>query len=156
MTHFGIRERHADLAEQRAHVGKFYFRPPGGESWCDVIRRLLLDTVNRGYRGDRVLIVAYQVIVTCLRYLLERRDEQQVLDLDRANDVPNCAVTMYSLDPHAGRNGKLLAFARSGAGGRHHDQHHAGLIMWISEGAACIVFALWISLRAAALRLAGD
>ncbi len=46
--------------------------------------------------------------------------------------------------------------ARSGAGGRHPDQHQAGLIMWSSEGAACIVFALWISLRAAALRLAGD
>lgn len=46
--------------------------------------------------------------------------------------------------------------ACSGAGGRHHAQHQAGLIIRISEGAACIVFALWISLRAAALRLAGD
>ncbi len=28
LTTFGIRERHPQLSEQRAHVGKFYFRPP--------------------------------------------------------------------------------------------------------------------------------
>ena len=32
-----------------AHVGKFYFRPPGGESWCDVILRLrsLIEMITR-------------------------------------------------------------------------------------------------------------
>ena len=37
--------------EQRGHVGKFYFRPPGGESWCDVILRLrsLLEMMTREY-----------------------------------------------------------------------------------------------------------
>ena len=32
LTKLGIRQKYPDLAEQRAHVGKFYFRPPGGES----------------------------------------------------------------------------------------------------------------------------
>ena len=77
LTTFGIRERHPDLSAQRSHVGKFYFRPPGGESWCDVILRLrsVIDTMTREYRGERVLIVAHQVIVNCFRYLLERMNE---------------------------------------------------------------------------------
>ncbi|RZL32769.1 MAG: histidine phosphatase family protein [Rubrivivax sp.] len=109
LTHSGIRERFPDLFEQRRHVGKFYFRPPGGESWCDVILRLrgLLDTVTREYRRERVMIIAHQVIVNCMRYLIERLDEQQVLEIDRKGDVPNCGVTLYAFDPAAGRHGKL-------------------------------------------------
>jgi broad specificity phosphatase PhoE len=110
MTTFGIREKYPELAEQRRHVGKFYFRPPGGESWCDVILRLrsFLDMLSREHRGDRVLVVAHQVIVNCMRYLLERLDEQQILEIDRVADVPNCAITSYVFDPRAGRRGKLV------------------------------------------------
>jgi broad specificity phosphatase PhoE len=110
LTREGIRDRYPDLAEQRGHVGKFYFRPPGGESWCDVILRLrsLLDTVTREYRRERVIIVAHQVIVNCMRYLLERLDERQILDIDRQADVPNCGVTLYEFDAGLGRHGKLV------------------------------------------------
>jgi broad specificity phosphatase PhoE len=110
MTTFGIREKYPELAEQRRHVGKFYFRPPGGESWCDVILRLrsFLDMLAREHRGDRVLVVGHQVIVNCMRYLLERLDERQILAIDRLADVPNCGITSYEFDPHAGRRGKLV------------------------------------------------
>lgn len=110
LTKLGIVQKYPELGEQRAHVGKFYFRPPGGESWCDVILRLrsVVDTIVREYRGERVLIVAHQVTVHCFRYLLERMDEQQILFLDRANDVPNCSVTSYEFDPTRGKNGKLV------------------------------------------------
>jgi hypothetical protein len=40
LTRHGIQQKYPELHEQRAHVGKFYFRRPGGESWCDVILRL--------------------------------------------------------------------------------------------------------------------
>ncbi len=110
LTKFGIRQKYPDLAEQRAHVGKFYFRPPGGESWCDVILRLrsVLDTLTREHRQERVLIVGHQVTVNCLRYLFERLSEGQILDIDRRADVPNCSVTSYKFDRSAGRNGKLV------------------------------------------------
>lgn len=110
LTKVGIRQKYPELSEQRAHVGKFYFRPPGGESWCDVLLRLrsVLDTLTREYRRERVLIVAHQVIVNCLRYLLERMSEEQILEIDRGADVPNCSVTSYEFDPRAGRAGKLL------------------------------------------------
>ena len=111
LTKFGITQKFPELAEQRAHVGKFYFRPPGGESWCDVILRLrsMLDTITREYRRERVLIIGHQVIVNCYRYLLERMDEAAILQIDRNADVPNCSVTSYEFDPAAGRNGKLVA-----------------------------------------------
>jgi broad specificity phosphatase PhoE len=110
LTKVGIRQKYPELSEQRAHVGKFYFRPPGGESWCDVLLRLrsVLDTLTREYRRQRVLIVAHQVIVNCLRYLLERMSEEQIMEIDRGADVPNCSVTSYEFDPRAGRAGKLL------------------------------------------------
>jgi broad specificity phosphatase PhoE len=110
MTRFGIRAQYPNLDEQRQHVGKFYFRPPGGESWCDVILRLrsVIDTLTREYRRAQVLIVAHQVIVNCFRYLFERMTEEEILALDRKADVPNCGVTLYEFDPQGGDRGKLV------------------------------------------------
>jgi broad specificity phosphatase PhoE len=109
LTTHGIAHKYPELYEQRQHVGKFYFRPPGGESWCDVILRLrsVLDTLTREYCRERVLIVAHQVIVNCFRYLFERLDESAILEADRAGDVPNCSVTSYLFDPSLGKRGKL-------------------------------------------------
>lgn len=100
-TRAGIRARFPDLAEQRRLVGKFYFRPPGGESWCDVVLRLrsMLGDLQRNHAGERVMIVAHQVIVNCFRYLLERMDEGTILAIDRQGDVPNCGITEYAEGP---------------------------------------------------------
>jgi broad specificity phosphatase PhoE len=101
LTGHGIRAKYPELSAQRSHVGKFYFRPPGGESWCDVILRLrsLLEMVTREHGGQRVLVVGHQVIVNCMRYLVECLDEAQILAIDRRGDVPNCGVTSYRYDP---------------------------------------------------------
>lgn len=110
LTTRGIHELHPDQAEFRRLLGKFYHRPPGGESWCDVILRLrsALDTVSLHYSGERVLIVCHQVIVLCLRYLLECLSEEEILAIDRAEDVANCGVTEYRFDPGAGRSGRMI------------------------------------------------
>ena len=104
LTVHGIREKYPELAAQRVHVGKFYFRPPGGESWCDVILRLrsVIEMVSREHAGQRVLVVAHQVIVNCMRYLLENLEEHEILALDRRSDVPNCGVTSYEYKASAG------------------------------------------------------
>jgi len=109
LTTLGINHKYPELYEQRQHVGKFYFRPPGGESWCDVILRLrsVLDTITREFCGERVLIVGHQVTVNCFRYLFERLDEARILAFDRASDVPNCSVTSYAFNPALGKHGKL-------------------------------------------------
>ena len=109
LTRVGIQEKYPDLAEARTALGKFYYRPPGGESWCDVILRLrsVNQTITRDYRRERVLIVSHQVVVNCFRYLLERMTEEQILALDRAEEIANCSVTSYEFNPHLGRHGKL-------------------------------------------------
>ena len=111
LTKRGIEERFPDQAALRARIGKFYFRPPGGESWCDVILRLrsVLDTVSLHYShaGSRVLVVGHQVIVLCLRYLIEELTEDEILAIDRSGEVANCGVTSYTIDPSAAPGGRL-------------------------------------------------
>jgi probable phosphoglycerate mutase len=109
LTRLGIEQRYPEQAEARRLLGKFYFRPPAGESWCDVILRLrsVLDTISLHYGGKRVLIVGHQVVVLCLRYLLENMDEQTILDIDAEGDVANCAVTEYSFEPGKDGEGSL-------------------------------------------------
>jgi probable phosphoglycerate mutase len=110
LTRHGITQRFPEQAELRRLLGKFYHRPPGGESWCDVILRLrsALDTITLHYCEERVLIVCHQVIVLCLRYLIECMTEEQILAIDRAGDVANCSVTTYEFDPARGRHGELV------------------------------------------------
>ena len=101
LTVAGIREKFPELAEHRALLGKFYHRAPGGESWADVILRLrsALDTVSLHHADRRVLIVCHQVVVLCLRYILEEMDEAQVLGIDKEGDVLNCGVCEYDFEP---------------------------------------------------------
>lgn len=109
LTTSGVSNVYPDQAEFRTILGKFYHRPPGGESWCDVILRLrsLLDTVSLHYPQRRVMIFAHQVVVLCLRYIIENLDEEEILDIDRQGDVANCSVTEYRFDPAIGKNGNL-------------------------------------------------
>jgi len=109
LTTSGVAETFPDQAEFRRLLGKFYHRPPGGESWCDVIFRLrsVMDTVALHYAGQRVMIVAHQVVVLCLRYVIEKLSEDEILAIDRAGDVGNCSVTEYRHDPGRGRDGGL-------------------------------------------------
>ncbi len=109
LTTAGIAQLFPEQAEHRRLLGKFYHRPPGGESWCDVILRLrsALDTISLHHDGCRVLVVGHQVVVLCLRYLLEGLDEERLLAIDAEADVANCSVTEYRFDPGHGRHGGL-------------------------------------------------
>jgi hypothetical protein len=52
-----------------------------------------------------VLIVGHQVVVLCLRYLIERLDEEAILAIDAEGEVANCSVSEYAFDPSRGRDG---------------------------------------------------
>lgn len=105
LTHRGIAAHFPAESVRRASIGKFYHRPPGGESWTDVLLRLraALDDVRLDADGERVLLVAHQVVVLLTRYVLEGMDEHQVLALDAEAEVLNGAVTSYRHDADAGR-----------------------------------------------------
>lgn len=110
LTTSGIHNLEPEQAEFRRMLGKFYHRPPGGESWCDVILRLrsVMDTISLHYAGRRVMIFTHQVVVLCLRYIIEGLDEAEILAIDKAGDVANCAITEYLYDPSHGRSGGLV------------------------------------------------
>ncbi|TFI59970.1 histidine phosphatase family protein [Sphingomonas parva] len=101
LTTIGIQERYPDQAEHRALLGKFYHRPPGGESWADVILRLrsALDTISLHYADKRVLVACHQVVVLCFRYILEEMSEAQVIGISRESNVLNCGVCEYAFEP---------------------------------------------------------
>jgi broad specificity phosphatase PhoE len=110
LTRYGILERFPEQAALRTSLGKFYHRPPGGESWCDVILRLrcAFEMLCREYHGERVLVVAHSVVVLCMRYIVEGLTEPEILDIDRATEVANCSVTRFDVDPERGKAGELV------------------------------------------------
>ena len=74
-----------DEADRRERLGKFYYRPPGGESWADVVLRLrtLLGDLRRDHAGGRVLLFGHEALVFLLRYLVEGLTEAELMALTR-------------------------------------------------------------------------
>jgi probable phosphoglycerate mutase len=99
LTRAGVTARFPDEQRRRDRLGKFYYRPPGGESWVDVALRLrsLRDTLGREHPGRRVLVVTHEVVILMMRYLLEELDEQTVLAMG-GGQLANCSVTAYETD----------------------------------------------------------
>ena len=81
LTRRGITAQYPEESARRAAIGKFYHRPPGGESWVDVAQRLraVLDEIRMDARGERVLLMGHQVVVLLTRYVVEGMDEATVL-----------------------------------------------------------------------------
>ena len=110
MTGAGIREQYPDEAGRRDLLGKFYYRPPGGESWADVALRIrsLLATEALRHDCERLLVVAHQAVIMVFRYVLEELTEQELLAVDKEEQVANASLTRYELD--AAGNLHLAAF----------------------------------------------
>ncbi|MFN2448852.1 MAG: histidine phosphatase family protein [Candidatus Baltobacteraceae bacterium] len=100
LTHSGIQARFPEQVEMRDRLGKFYYRPPGGESWTDVVLRVrsFFAQMQREHAGQSIAIVSHQVVVLCMRYVIEAMNEHQILTIDRQGDVANCSVTSYAAD----------------------------------------------------------
>ena len=101
LTTLGIRQKFPQEAEHRARIGKFYHRAPGGESWADVILRLrsMTNTINLQFAGRRVLVVCHQVVVLCMRYILEELTEGQILAIDKQAEILNCGISAFDFPP---------------------------------------------------------
>lgn len=112
LTKAGVAQKFPEQAQLRGELGKFYYRPPGGESWCDVILRLrsMLATLGTDYAGERVLIVAHHAVIYCFRYLIERLSEEEILQIDRDHELAHCSLTTYEFtrDPAGGQERPVL------------------------------------------------
>lgn len=112
LTKKSIHEKYPDEERRRERDGKYYYRPPGGESYPDVALRVhsFLGTLVRECARQSVLVVCHSVIVLAFRRLLERMTEKELLAIDRdpEQDVCNCSVTWYEFDPRPGDRGRLV------------------------------------------------
>ena len=99
LTPLGIRRRHPEEAARLRKIGKFYYRPPGGESWTDLALRLrsLYRDLEREAAGERVLVAAHDAIVVMTRYVVEGLSEREVLEVEKT-PVANCSVTRWRND----------------------------------------------------------
>jgi broad specificity phosphatase PhoE len=109
LTKLGIETRYPEQAVARAFIGKFFHRPPGGESWADVAARVraVITDVRLDYGGEDVVIVTHQAVIMLFRYALERMTEAELMDVDRTEEIANTGVTTYTGD---GRSLSLVCF----------------------------------------------
>lgn len=97
LTTRGVAARQPGEAQRRARLGKFYYRPPGGESWADVLLRLrsLLREVAADHPGGRVLLFAHEAVVLLVRYLVEELDEAQLMAIAKRVTIANCSISSW-------------------------------------------------------------
>lgn len=127
LTAAGVARFHPEEAERRRHLGKYYHRPPGGESWADVALRLrsfLADLFGRP--EGVVMIVAHDAIVTLVTALLCGMSEQELLNFASANPVRNASLTRLDL---AGDRWEITSFSDV----QH--LHEEGAAVTVHEGA---------------------
>ena len=88
---------------------KYYYRPPGGESYPDVNLRLwsFLNTLVREYSQTNVLVVSHSAVMLCFRKLLEKFNEVDLLRIDKEDELKNCALISYRYDPELKPKPKL-------------------------------------------------
>lgn len=100
LTGIGIRERYPDEAARRARLGKFYYRPPRGESWADVASRVrgLLAELRNAPQPLRVAVFSHQAVLFVTRYVVEGLSEQEILQIDRTTRFHNGGITSYDQD----------------------------------------------------------
>lgn len=96
-TPLGVKEFFPEESERRASLGKFYYRPPGGESWADVALRVrsFLGDLRAQHAADRVMLFTHQAVLMVFRYVIEGLTEHEVLEIDAATTVANCSLTGY-------------------------------------------------------------
>lgn len=100
LTADGIRDRYPEEAERRAWIGKFYYRPPGGESWADVAFRVraVMAEIAASCPDECVLVTAHDVVNLLFCYVAEGMDEESVLKRSRTNGLRNAAICRLERD----------------------------------------------------------
>jgi len=95
LTGRGVRAEFPAEAERRDYLGKFWYRPPGGESWADVAQRIreFLRDLRLDHAGERVLVVTHDVPILLSRYVIEEMTTDDAVGLSR--QVVNCGLTIY-------------------------------------------------------------
>lgn len=105
LTSAGVDARFPDEAQRRNWLGKFSYRPPGGESWADVALRLrsVLRDIDDENDGKRVAIVCHDAVIMLIRYICEQLSEAELLDIASSTSVRNASITRLMRPEGKGR-----------------------------------------------------
>lgn len=97
LTSAGVEARFPEEGQRRRWLGKFYYRPPGGESWADVVLRLrsLLAELDRQHPGEEVVLVCHDALIMLFRYILQGLTEAELLDLAATTSILNASVSRF-------------------------------------------------------------
>jgi broad specificity phosphatase PhoE len=97
LTGRGVLARLPDEARRRSRLGKFYYRPPGGESWSDVLLRLrsLVRELRADHPDGRIVLFAHEATVLLIRYLVEELDEAELMDVAHEFAIANCSISSW-------------------------------------------------------------
>jgi broad specificity phosphatase PhoE len=100
LTTLGVEERLPIEAARRRRLGKYYYRPPGGESWADVALRIrsFLWELDAADRGPTALVVSHDAVILLFRMVCEGLPEPQALQLARSEPLLNASVTALVRD----------------------------------------------------------
>lgn len=98
LTSGGVERLHPAEAERRRWLGKYYYRPPGGESWADValrVRSILndLDLATETPDPGVIMIAAHDAVVMVFLSVCLSMSEAELMEFARTNTVTNASVT---------------------------------------------------------------
>jgi probable phosphoglycerate mutase len=97
LTGRGVEARLPAEAARRKRLGKFYYRPPGGESWADVLLRLraVVRELREDHPDGRVLLFAHEATVLLVRYLAEHLSEEELMAVARSTTIANTSISSW-------------------------------------------------------------
>ncbi|MCW2541568.1 MAG: histidine phosphatase family protein [Frankiales bacterium] len=95
-TSLGIRSKFPEEAARRASLGKFYYRPPGGESWADIALRLRSALPALAASDVDVCVFTHDAVIAVCRYIIENLCEGEILDLAAREPVGNASISRCS------------------------------------------------------------
>jgi probable phosphoglycerate mutase len=97
LTAGGVEASFPAEAARRARLGKFYYRPPGGESWADVLLRLraLLRELREDHPDGRIALFGHEATALLVRYLAEDLSEAELMAVARSVRMANCSVSSW-------------------------------------------------------------
>jgi broad specificity phosphatase PhoE len=104
LTMRGTDARFPEEAARRRSMGKFYHRPPGGESWADVALRVrsVLGDLDRVDHTRRLLIMCHDAVVMAFRYVCEGLTETETVRIAHEDPVLNLSVTQLHREHRSG------------------------------------------------------
>ncbi|GAA4161023.1 histidine phosphatase family protein [Gryllotalpicola daejeonensis] len=98
LTTRGVDVRLPQEAARRRWLGKFYYRPPGGESWADVALRVRSFLRDAAVGPEPLVVFTHDAVVSLFVYVLLGLDEEQLARFLAERVVSNASVTSFVAD----------------------------------------------------------